>query len=399
MNLLIVSKETKHCGLTQALPLNLLYLAAMDSETKIIDLTLNPDINIAKYIKQHKPKVVGVTVYTPNRHEAFHILKIAKNNGAITVAGGPHISLLIKQLIKYYGNFVDHFVLGDGEFAWKSICNGEKNNKIIKGKIQDLDSINIPNWDSINWKDYNNRDFSFSTLKSFNGLDLKSTYPYPIAFGRGCEGNCSFCSTWWVNGKYTHHGKDWMYEALNRLNSIGVKRLNFVDDCITANKDALFELCEILRKFNFIWWASARVDEIDVDIAREVKKSGCIGMAFGVETSSELVLKNMNKKIVDKNASLNTRQIFKDYNLYFRALMMNGFPGMTAETVKNDSLFLQELKPDEVGTVGETWVLPGTTLYTKCKRQGLITDDFWMGTEPYYICPPNLKWTTNKGNK
>ena len=96
MNLLVISGGLKQ-GENHGFPLGLLYVASNDPETKILDLTISNE-NIIQYIKKNKPKVVGVTMYTPNRHEALRILKIAKNNGAITVAGGPHTSLLTKQL-------------------------------------------------------------------------------------------------------------------------------------------------------------------------------------------------------------------------------------------------------------------------------------------------------------
>ena len=67
---------------------------------------------------------------------------------------------------------------------------------------------------------------------------------------------------------------------------------------------------------------------------------------------------------------------------------------MTAETRRADNEFLRKLDPDDIGTIGETWVLPGTTLYTKCKKRGLLDDSFWLGPEPYFICPPDLQWET-----
>ena len=65
---------------------------------------------------------------------------------------------------------------------------------------------------------------------------------------------------------------------------------------------------------------------------------------------------------------------------------------MNQETTIEDNLFLQQLKPDEIGCVGQTWVFPGTVLYNKCKKLGLIDDDFWFGQEPYYIVPAGMEW-------
>lgn len=392
MNLLVISGGLKQ-GANNGFPLGLLYLAANDDDTTILDLAINPQINIAKYIKEHKPKVVGVTMYTPNRHEALRILKIAKNNGAITVAGGPHTSIAKDQLLQHYGHFVDHFVLGDGEIAWKKICAGEKLDQVVKIRVEDLDSLPLPAWDKINWKEYAAKagDESPKYIKEFRGYDLTKEYPLPITLGRGCNAKCTFCSTWWVNGRYHFHGKEWTNSLLKKMWDLGIRRLTFEDDCLTANRQAALDLCDILEGYNFVWFGTSRVDCIDTELAKRMHEVGCYGLSFGVETSSESVLSNMNKDAIANDALL-ARKACKDAGIFFTALMMMGFPGMTQETHMEDQAFLEKLKPDDVGCLGQTWVLPGTVLYNKCKKQGLITDDFWLGPDPHFVCPPNLKW-------
>lgn len=394
MNLLVISGGLK-MGDASAPPLGLLYIAGNEPDTQILDLTIQPEINIVEYLKTNRPKVVGVTMYTPNRHEALRILKIAKRFGAITVAGGPHTSLLTKMLVENYGHFVDHFVLGDGEIAWKKICDGEKLDKIVKERVEDLDSLPLPAWERINWRLYQEKlcgpRRTPSWFKELDGHDLTKEYPFPVVLGRGCEGKCTFCSTWWVNGKFRYHGKEWMARHIDQLWNLGMRRIQFDDDCLGADRQSAFDLCDILAKYKFVWYATSRVDCIDVELAKRLREVGCFGISFGVETSAESVLQNMNKGAVAADA-LKARDACRQAGIKFTALMMRGFPGMTYETTCEDNEFLSILQPDEVGTIGETWVLPGTVLYTKCKRRGLISDDFWLGQDPHFVCPPDLKW-------
>lgn len=396
MNLLVVSGGLKQ-GENYGFPLGLLYLSGMDKDTKILDLAVDKSVNVARYLKEHKPAIVGATMYTPNRHEALRILKMAKNNGAITVAGGPHTSVMTKQLIDNYGHFVDYFVLGDGEYAWQKICNGELlGPKIIKARVEDLDNIPIPPWEDINIRKYieNAKDESPKYVKVFRNHDLRKEYPFPITLGRGCNAKCTFCSTWWVNGKYHHHGKDWMKELLAKMWGLGIRRLTFEDDCLTADKQAAYDLCDSLGEFDFAWFGTSRVDCIDDDLAKRLSEVGCYGLSFGVETSAESVLNNMNKKAVGDQALL-ARESCKKAGIFFTALMMMGFPGMNEKTYEEDQKFLKKLKPDDIGSLGQTWVLPGTVLYNKCKQRGLLNDDFWLGPDQHFVCPPDLRWENN----
>jgi hypothetical protein len=42
-------------------------------------------------------------------------------------------------------------------------------------------------------------------------------------------------------------------------------------------------------------------------------------------------------------------------------------------------------KPDDVGTVGGLWILPGTKLYLDMVKAGHIVDDYRLSDEPYYV--------------
>jgi radical SAM superfamily enzyme YgiQ (UPF0313 family) len=321
---------------------------------------------------------------------------MAKNNGAITVAGGPHTSIMIKQLIENYGHFVDHFVLGDGELAWKELCSGARLEQKIKIRVDNLDSIPHPVFERVDIKKYKDGvgDLSPKYVKNFRGHNLVSEYPFPITLGRGCNAKCAFCSTWWVNGRYHHHGKDWMEGLLTKMWDLGARRLTFEDDCLTADKRAAYDLCDSLEKFDFAWFGTSRVDCIDDDLAKRLSEVGCYGLSFGVETSAESVLQIMNKKAVGDQALL-ARESCRKAGIFFTALMMMGFPGTNEKTYEEDRKFIKKLKPDDIGSLGQTWVLPGTVLYNKCKHRGLIDDNFWLGPEPYYVCPPNLQWEDN----
>jgi radical SAM superfamily enzyme YgiQ (UPF0313 family) len=345
----------------------------MDNDTQIWDGAIKG--SPIEYIRKQRPRVVGVQVYTPSRNESLDILWEAKNFGAITVAGGPHIAPMYKQMIEEYP-FIDYYVSGDGEYAWQNLTYMARYErgvvhvpKLQRNLINDLDELPLPAWNKINWRDY---------PKSRINIEL----------GRGCDGQCVFCASWWVTGAYRHHGVEWMTEHLSKLGSMGVKHLVFQDDCLTNSESAYNTLVRALlnarnRGYSFRWRGITRVDKIERYMIRALKTLGLYNIGFGIESGSQTVLDKMNKHTSLERA-LKVRRWCTQEGVEFKALMMRGFPFETPETRREDEEFRKKLNPNEWGSVGYIMVFPGTKLYRDLKKEGKISDDFWLGDEPYY---------------
>jgi radical SAM superfamily enzyme YgiQ (UPF0313 family) len=277
--------------------------------------------------------------------------------------------------IRIYG----HLVIGDGELAWKAICENQTLPKVIRMPVPDLDALPLPAWNKIDINDYNS-DGNFV----HRGNDLRKLPRISIVLGRGCIGSCKFCSTWWVNGKYRSHKAEWIGRQLDYLWNHGVRHLVFQDDCLTAERQGVINLCNILGRYNFSWCGTTRYDLVDEEMVRLMESAGCYKLSFGIESGSAAILKLMNKKI-DLSLAFEARDICHGAKIAFVALMMQGYPGETDETREEDRLFLEKLQPDQCGTLGYTMILPGTALYAEMKRRSLITDDFWLGEEECFV--------------
>jgi len=368
-------------------PLGLIFLAAMDNSTKIIDMALYPEFKIEQYIIENKPKVVGVPIYTVGRNESLKLLKIAKKHGAITVAGGPHVPLMYTMDWKPEEEYpyIDHFVIGDGEYAWEEITKNVDDRKGIIWKtnrkdLPDLNNLPLPAYEKTDHRKYPART---SCVKEWRGIDLTIEPRYSIVFGRGCLGKCSFCSTWWVNGPYRCHSIKWMEKHLMQLWDLGARHLTFQDDCLTADKQAFLELCKAMKKFNFVAYGTSRVDSVDDEIMEAAREAGFYEFSFGIEHGSQAMLNIMHKNSAIE-LSFKARESCKKAGIYFTALMMEGYPGETQKEIIENDTFLKKLNPDNIGSLGFTMILPGTSLYQKCKNANLIDDSFWLSESPYF---------------
>jgi len=345
-------------------PLGLMYIAAMDENTMIWDPLIQGDPIQA--IKRIHPRVVGVTMLTPKRQDSIKILRAAKDDGCVTVAGGAHPSIMYEQMLAKYP-FIDYIVVGDGEYSWKMICDwgegGLYNNRVLKGYIAELDKLPIP---------------------AFNKVDMRKYQQHGVVLSRGCSGHCTYCSTWWVSGKYRFHSEDWLTEELRQLDRYNIKYLVWDDDCLTDNPEATYGMIRAMSKFHFTAEGDTRVDKMDEEMVKEFARVGFTLMAFGIESGSQTILDKIHKN-TDLGQAIRVREWCKKYGIRVKALMMTGFPFETEQTKREDAEFRARLAPDEWGSVGFVKILPGTAMYREYKKEGKITDDFWLGDEPWMV--------------
>ncbi len=186
-----------------------------------------------------------------------------------------------------------------------------------------------------------------------------------------------------------------MKKHLDQLWSMGARHLCFQDDCLTVDRDAFLDLCRILKEYNFACFGTTRADCIDQEIVEAAYDAGFYEFAIGIEHGSQRMLDAMHKK-TNLDAAFKAREFCRKAGISFTALMMEGYPGETAEDRQENKQFLAKLDPDCIGTIGHIMVLPGTKLYRQCRDAGLLNDDFWLGNEPYFTYQGGLHGANHK---
>lgn len=78
-----------------------------------------------------------------------------------------------------------------------------------------------------------------------------------------------------------------------------VREIHIEDDNFTLKKDFVIDFCNSLIKEKLdISWAcpnGVRLDTLDLDLLKIMKRSGCYSFAVGIESGSERVLRHMKK--------------------------------------------------------------------------------------------------------
>lgn len=186
-------------------------------------------------------------------------------------------------------------------------------------------------------------DFSLFDLEKYKS-NGKLIFPYELS--RGCINNCFFCYYIYKGGKI--HKKSYkkaVKELICLRNKYNVKVFHFIDAEINFDNDYLKNFCtELLKeKADISWSALAVPTNLDSDLLKLMKESGCVQLRFGVESGGSDLL-----KIIKKNTNIpEMSKILKDAHcagIYTYITLINGLPMERQEDILGTKKFLYKNK-------------------------------------------------------
>lgn len=199
--------------------------------------------------------------------------------------------------------------------------------------LLDLDVTPFPAYDLINPKNY------FYELMG-RRLALVET-------SRGCPFNCSFCfKAMYGSGVRYKSVERVLAEIEDNVQGWGARYVYFMDLEFTMDRERILELCRGLVELNldFEWCCQTRVDSVDPELLKEMKKAGCRLVHFGVETGSIELLKATGKKITMEQARKAIGWCGKA-GLETACFFLFGLPGERAADRKATTAFARALNP------------------------------------------------------
>jgi len=391
-------------------PVNLLRLAACCNDAghdcRVWDLALNdfdPN-NFAKMLDDFSPALIGFSCVTPTIKTGAMLAGLAKSkqSNLITIVGGPHVSALPGQTLEEFSQF-DIGVVGEGETTLTALADALDNAlplSQIEGivyredglvcttkkreLIQDLDTLPYPDRSLVNLSDY--------IGSSSPGLSTSAKRITQLFTSRGCPARCPFCASDQVHGGRVrfHSAKYILAEAEKSIAEQGIEHFTIEDDTFTFGSERLIEICQGLKKLGVTWDCDSRVDTVDPQILKVMADSGCVKIAFGVESGSEKILQRINKNI-DKQMIENAISWAKQAGIETSAFVMVGAdPEETRGDLDATLSFMKKVAPDYL-MVYCAVPYPGTKLRSRMSDLGLIDSDDW---DEYDIVRTKPVWRT-----
>lgn len=200
----------------------------------------------------------------------------------------------------------------------------------------------------------------------------KKKYGYSISTvmsTRGCPFRCEFCSNVVFGGSYRERSPEEVVDEVEQVLRLGYDRISFADDVFTLRKERVLRICAEIhrRKLNFHWECLGRVDSLDEATAREMRHAGCARIYFGIESGSQPILDQMNKRTTPEEARQAVEAAHRA-GLEVGAFFILGYPGDTDETVLATLRYAGSLPLDYLGLT-MPYPLPGTALYDRVRSR------------------------------
>jgi anaerobic magnesium-protoporphyrin IX monomethyl ester cyclase len=366
-------------------PLGVSYIAASLREAgydvHLLDCTFLSRNEALKKAQGLKVDVVGIYCMVTMMEDSRWFAQQLRGQCKLMVAGGP-LPTCSPEL------FLDHFdvvVRGEGEQTMRELlCAVEQEanlsavagivyrkepsllgNGIIEPVftterpfIKDLESIPFPARDLLSNEDY------IRYGKQKYGYSITT-----VMSTRGCPFRCEFCSNVIFGGTYRERSAQDVVDEIESVLELGYDRISFADDVFTLNASRVTGICREIhrRKLNFQWECLGRVDALQYSTMLEMKEAGCVRIYFGIESGSDEILKQMNKKISAEQA----RKAVEDAHragLEVGAFFILFYPGETNDTILQTLRFATSLPLDYLGLT-MPYPLPGTALYERIKEK------------------------------
>jgi radical SAM superfamily enzyme YgiQ (UPF0313 family) len=229
-------------------------------------------------------------------------------------------------------------------------------------------------------------------LKSYN-LPLVNR-PYTLVeTSRGCPYSCDFCVAPIHQGhKFRERSAKAIVDEIERgYREFGIDFFYLWGDTVTLNVKTFTAFCDelIARNLPIQWFGNARADNLtDPAFVHRLRKAGCWMLAMGIETESEDIRKDMVKRL-DRQKIQAAIVNMRDAGIRSFAFFIFGYPGETASTINQTIDYAIELDPDFANFYPAV-PYPGTELYQKAVKDGLLVEEDWSRMEySYYLLRGN----------
>jgi radical SAM superfamily enzyme YgiQ (UPF0313 family) len=169
---------------------------------------------------------------------------------------------------------------------------------------------------------------------------------------------------------------------------MGARSVYIFDDNFPVNKKRAMEICQgmINQKLNIRWACCSHVKMMNEELLGVMRESGCVSIDFGVESGSDLILRNINKNQSSEDIERAFALVHKA-GIKPRAFFMVGNKGETKDTIDATIELVGRIKPYSSVGASLVWLLPGTQIYREAQDNGFIDDNYWLSSNdtPYNL--------------
>jgi anaerobic magnesium-protoporphyrin IX monomethyl ester cyclase len=348
------------------------------------------DKKLLDSIQKYSPRVIGLGIDMLNAFSSYRLLSKIRQRfpEIIVVAGGLHSYDSAEEIaendfdLTFFGeaenailkffNLLDQYPSLQNRLLFK---NEEFINhlKLVPGLkvrsgdtifntgpaeiVDDLDSLPFLNPEVANLEDY--------VLTPYDYYGTANT----LNFQRGCPFACTYCKADFMLGKIRNNSASYIVSLVkSHYETYGITQFNFSDSNFPINRKRVEEFCALIEKEGLkgklsFWCQTSVTITMSDDLLRLMKDAGFTMISVGVERFDTNFRELMKKAGTRQQAYSLIRQI-KGQGIKTNVNILINFPEDTVETIRKESIYLDEFIPfiDYYG-INYLVPLPGTEIY------------------------------------
>ncbi len=373
-------------------PLGLDYLADALAEAgcavSLLDLCFSEDTqaDIIACLRSTAPDLVAVTLrntddcfctgqefFLPRFRETISHLR-SHYSGPI-VLGGVGFSVFPEAILEYCG--LDLGIVGEGEGAltdlaeaieqkaeWRAVPGlvYRSDAGFVRNPPRPLDLAALPR----------RRRAVVDNLRYFReggqaGFETK----------RGCAAPCTYCADPVAKGRLVRLlPPAAVADELEALLAQGVDCLHTCDAEFNLPPAHAASVCEeiVRRRLTVTWYAYCAPGPFTSELAGLMRRAGCLGINFGVDSGSEEMLARLGRpfRVEDIRSAA---AICRKAGLRTMFDLLLGGPGETPGTLRQSIDLMREVEPDRAGVSLGVRIYPGTAFARHLEAEGISAGD------------------------
>lgn len=377
-------------------------------EVELIDCQFMNDIEfeLREILLNGTFNFIGISCYTPTYAESTGLAVICKRIAPKIeiVFGGAHPSLYPQETLEQ-NKEIDFIIQGEGEYPLYELLretgSGQKEYTKISGLgyrkdgqiiinkrgdfIANIDVIPIPAYNIFPLHRYKIQATSFKRLPT-----------YTMVASRGCPYHCTFCQVkQFLGSKMRYKSPEKViHELIFLKENFQAKGIMFQDSTFTCDWKWLKEFCSLMiqESLNLTWMCFTRADRVNSEILTLMKKAGCHGISYGVESANQKSL-DLMKKGIKIEKIIESIKLTIDMGLFVTATYMLGLPGEDEKDLKK-TIALADSLATHIAHFYLPIPYPESDFYYQCKKDGGLRNNYswedfnlFNDENPVYINP------------
>lgn len=351
-------------------------------EVKIIDCTFKTFMQMQNDLRSYRPDIVGIySMVTLSRH-AFRIARMVQRYmpDCLLVCGGPMPTLYPERYCEEF----DAIFRGEVDLSFPRFCRDYINLNppkkqfsqlqlgLYEGLFVDHNGIKVDNpmrhyeEDELGTFPLTYRDDFDHAAYQQVWMRMGNSKTTSIITSLGCPYSCDFCSRPIFGSSFRRRNLDLVFDEIKQIRRLGYDNLWIADDTFTLDSNHLNDFCRRIAGEKMEWSCLSRVTNIDQQMTRLMKESGCCRVYLGLETGNPITLKLMKKQATLEDGA-NAVHLFHKAGIEVAAFFIVGYPGETVTSIEDTFNYALSLPLDEI-SFNVPFPLPGSELFERVKN-------------------------------